>query len=589
MSETKHTWSVSTSPRNPYKLSDELALLARFEGKKWDSKIQEQYARLLAKSGFFEGKIYEKEPSFSARDRINRSPKTLGFVRFDDEKKIQITPAGRRLIEKRRLDDLFLRQLLKWQYPSPKHWDERYKDFRIKPFLEILRLVYDLDGLSKREIAMFGITLIDYQNYEGTKKEILDFRKNIESIKNSRDKKALAIKTHLAKYVALYLVDINKGSITLRQRKGRKPSIDDFVKTKMRNSIDYADAAIRYFRATGLFTISGRTYRLEILDTKTRIVRTILKTFPREPEEYEKSPSVFLDFLGNSNLPSLPEDDVGVLREEIIALVVKIRSASGKLPKPDETYSMGKLTTLMIDELWGLKTELEQVLQSALINEEVKALQTYKLYPDIIGVFNKIQDRGDIDIPDKPLFFEWNTWRALNMLDDGNIIGNLSIDNDGRPLHNAPPKLPDLVCYYNNFVLVVEVTLSTGARQYDSEGEPVARHLGDVVEVLRTNADKRPVFGLFLAPSINPSVVALFFVLRKTNVVHYGGKAQIIPLNLDAFKKILDHAYNEGGVEAEQIYSFLKWASSIADNFDNETEWFNTIIQTSSKWTNLTP
>src|SRR3989344_9106418 len=138
------TWSIPTSPRNPYKLSDELMLLTKFEGKKWDKETQGLYAHKLGESEFYKGKIYAKEPDFSARDRINRSPKTFGFVRFDNGNKIKITPAGKQLIEKGNLSDLFLRQLLKWQYPSVKHGGESYAGFQIRPFLEILRPAHEL-------------------------------------------------------------------------------------------------------------------------------------------------------------------------------------------------------------------------------------------------------------------------------------------------------------------------------------------------------------------------------------------------------------------------------------------------------------
>ncbi|RLC64869.1 MAG: hypothetical protein DRI80_00160 [Chloroflexota bacterium] len=56
------TWFVTTSPRNPAKLRQEIELLSRFDGRNWWEKddhgqpvYQLQFAQLLAESDFFEG------------------------------------------------------------------------------------------------------------------------------------------------------------------------------------------------------------------------------------------------------------------------------------------------------------------------------------------------------------------------------------------------------------------------------------------------------------------------------------------------------------------------------------------------------
>jgi tryptophan synthase alpha subunit len=89
------------------------------------------------------------------------------------------------------------------------------------------------------------------------------------------------------------------------------------------------------------------------------------------------------------------------------------------------------------------------------------------------------------------------------MLDDGTIQGNLLLDLEGKPLGTAPGRMPDIVYYYKDFVLVVEVTLATGARQYEAEGEPVSRHLAQVRKSLRQQNDNRPVYGLLISDNYN--------------------------------------------------------------------------------------
>ena len=49
-----------------------------------------------------------------------------------------------------------------------------------------------------------------------------------------------------------------------------------------------------------------------------------------------------------------------------------------------------------------------------------------------------------------------------------------------------------------DYVIVVEVTLSTNSRQEAMEGEPVRRHVADLVQKY-----KKPVYGLFVANKID--------------------------------------------------------------------------------------
>lgn len=581
MPEIKKTWSVPTSPRSPYKLADELKLLSQFEGREWSREIQRAFAEKLGQSDFFEGSIYQREPDFSARDRINRSPKTFGFVRFDNDNKIEITEAGKQLISGVRTNDLFLRQLLKWQYPSPKHNKKSYLSFKIKPFLEVLRLARELDGLTKKEIATFCVPFIDYGDYEKVKSEIENFRKTLDSLKGI-EKKRFIIQAHINKFKEVYRSEIESGNFRLRQQGGVTTSAEAFIKTKVRNSIDYADAAIRYFRATGLFTLSSRTFRLTFIETKIDTVEKILKTTDREPSTFVDKESEFLNVLCDPNLPELPQDDKTILQKEMSLLLNKIKQQKVS-PAVIGKFIDRISTFLTVAQLKETQDELEKVLRETVEREQIQELQSYQLFGEIKEIFEKIADRKDIDIPDKPLFFEWNTWRALNMLDDGEIKGNLSLDTEGKPLYTALGGLPDIVCYYKNFVLVVEVTLTSGATQFTAEGESVPRHLGDIVKNLRAKGDNRPVFGIFIAPNLNQATIAHFYSLRRTEIEFYGGKAKIIPLNVETFQKMLDIAKEAGGVKAEQLYSFIKWADEQA-NTGNESIWYSSISQKATEW-----
>ena len=169
------TLFLTTSPRTPSKMIPEIALLVKyFAGKKWDKESQNTFMEVLKKENFFNGKG-ENDPSFSARDRINRAPKSLGFVKLSPT--IKLTPAGEKLITSKRKDEIFLRQMLKFQVPSPYHKpSSKASKFCVKPYLEMLRLVRTMGTLKFDELQMFGMQLTDWHDFERIVQKIETFR-----------------------------------------------------------------------------------------------------------------------------------------------------------------------------------------------------------------------------------------------------------------------------------------------------------------------------------------------------------------------------------------------------------------------------
>lgn len=103
---------LTTSPRTPEKMIPEIKLLIEhFSGISWNGDTQRAFMDILREEQFFNGRG-EKDPALSARDRINRAPKSLGFVNLSPH--ILLTPAGQSLLTSKRKDEVFLRQLLKF-------------------------------------------------------------------------------------------------------------------------------------------------------------------------------------------------------------------------------------------------------------------------------------------------------------------------------------------------------------------------------------------------------------------------------------------------------------------------------------------
>ena len=175
---------------------------------------------------------------------------------------------------------------------------------------------------------------------------------------------------------------------------------------------------------------------------------------------------------------------------------------------------------------------------------------------------------------------EWNTWRAMTMLDGGHIKANLKFDDFGNPMSTAQGNMADIICDYDDFGLTVEVTMQSGQRQYETEGEPVTRHLAKVKR--ETN---KPAYCLFIAPNINDACIAHFYALHKMNISYYGGTSTIIPLPLNIFIKMVGDSYNADYVpEPKHIKQFFEHSNELANTTNNELEWYNGITQKALNW-----
>lgn len=283
-----------TSPRTLEKVIPEIELLGNnLSGKKWGKESQTEFFKLLADSDFYHGTKTPKDIPFAARDRITRAPKALGFVNLKPI--IEITQAGRELLKEKRIEDVFTRQLMKFQLPSPYHTQKENK-FCIKPYLELLHLLKVVNSLSKTEIALFFLQHIHIDNFDSTVKKILDYRANAETFKGSR--KTYAYQQFEEEIKSVYHEEITAKN--LKTRGSTEATIPQFIKTKKSNWIDYADAFIRYLRATELITFQEKTLRVIISPAKSKEVNYILKTIDRNPITFD-SIATFKNYLFSSD------------------------------------------------------------------------------------------------------------------------------------------------------------------------------------------------------------------------------------------------------------------------------------------------
>ena len=549
------TLFLTTSPRTPEKMLPEIKLLAdNFNGQQWNHTTQCAFMSVLRDADFFNGQG-ANDPALSARDRINRAPKSLGFVLL--EPTLQLTPAGLNLLTAKRKDEIFLRQLLKFQVPSPYHKPtKKAANFCVKPYLEILRLIHQMGTLKFDELQIFGMQLTNYHHFDDIVHKIEDFRvAKAQHSGSYRTFKAEYLNNELQR---IYNERINSGNT--RTRESNVTSLEKFLKTQSKNMRDYADACFRYLRATGLVNVSHVGKSLSIVSERIADVEFILQTVGREPiyvdnlKEYQK-------YLGDASSPKLLTDNRQMLEQKI----------STEFPQT----AIDKIATL--DELKDLLNNLLEQRKREKITEQVMALKDYRLYDEIQMVYDQIEKKN---IYDEPLMLEWNTWRAMTMLDGGNIKANLHFDDFGQPASTAGGNKPDIICDYGDYMVCVEVTTLVGQKQFESEGESVSRHLGK----MRISCGK-PCYCLFVAPKISEASISYFYALHHINLAMYGGKSTIIPLPLHIFRKMIEDSHKVSYTpNPAHVRKFFEASNEYANSYADEAQWYEKITERALHW-----
>ncbi|MDP2174245.1 MAG: AlwI family type II restriction endonuclease [Candidatus Cloacimonadaceae bacterium] len=519
---------------------------------KWDTRTQEDFYEALYNADFFDGTVKAKNMNLAARDRITRAPKALGFVKLKPV--IELTDAGRRLLTGKRIHETITRQLLKFQLPSNYHkgTDNR---FWVKPYLELLRLIRDMNGLSKTEIALFYTQLIHINRYDEIQQAILDYRQSKSKFKGNAKQFILDCATK--EIISIYKVQIEHGDLTTRE--SLDTSLKRFVNTKKHNLFDYADAFIRYINATSLMAFDTSQNRIVISNFRIPEVEFILATVDRNPIIFERETD-YQNYLFASDTPLL----YGDVLENLLSRYSKYVDVS-------------EFRLLAIESVKDRIEEIESRLRQENNLITVSNLKNYSQFDEIIQTYDKIIKR---DVIDPPLYFEWNTWRAFEMINYAlEVNGFFKSDINGLPISTAPGKVPDLVIEYDNFLLMVEVTLSSGYTQYNMEGEPVARHFGTLMKT-----SFKPLFCLFITPKLNQSTLAHFFTVNKTNIEFHGGMTNIIPITLQQFIKLLSIAKSCGFNNSSKLYDLLTNIMHHHKGSLSEVLWQNSINTLINSW-----
>jgi hypothetical protein len=566
-----NSWHIgNTTVRTPYRLRDALIALAHSEyhGNLVGKDRESGFARLLHEKEILKAERIDQDYSqdFSDLGRKWRSALAqLGFVvqhltrghqkgidpKYKDFIKeypgfsvipYEVTPSGINLINANTIpaqQECFLRVLVAYRIPSV--FETRYKFEQFSPLRHILEILINLENRTVEPVIKFWEMAVlqstsPENGYESITDYILKYREEREK---SDNKKRLDHEMRLK---------VTSGDTT-----------------RARTLIDYADLNIRYIKATGLFQSSGRG--ITILPEKRILVDKLLED---EFTVYDDNTYIKEIWTG----AVLPTDNRETAQTVIKSLVDNIKELGEEIVLP-------KLEDKTLQELSNIRHNIEgqlsQIKENEFANKQImnwEEILCYMLALEKPG--KKISFQNEvISIPagEAPAYFEWVLWRAFLAI---NSLTNkpwearrFKIDQDFLPVAPAPGRGPDLIFEFEDYVLVVEVTLTSSSRQEAAEGEPVRRHVAEIAEQ-HENIGKR-VYGLFIALNIDSNTAETFKSGNWYKPDDSKLPLQIIPIRLDDFSKLFEAGFKAGRLTPNKIRELIIECRALS-NYD-APEW----------------
>lgn len=317
---------------------------------------------------------------------------------------------------------------------------------------------------------------------------------------------------------------------------------------------DYADTNFRYIKATGLVQSKGKG--IALVPSK-RIVITQLVQDVATPA----SPLAYYKELCNG--AALPTDNY----DSALAVLDDLLRQADERGVPFDHTGRPKNTPA---DIACIRHEIEEQLRE--MDEEEYATRQGSLWREIAAYMEllierksrkSLPDGTEIEVPktETPAYLEWVLWRAFLAVDS---LSNkpyearrFKIDQDYLPIGTAPGNGPDLIFEFEDFVIVVEVTLTDGSRQEAAEGEPVRRHVADFVVKYREDPGK-PVYGLFIANNINSNTAETFRIGAWYTPEDERMRLDIIPLTLQQFKVFFEMLFTHETPDVTLVRKLLE-------------------------------
>jgi hypothetical protein len=322
---------------------------------------------------------------------------------------------------------------------------------------------------------------------------------------------------------------------------------------------DYADTNLRYLKATGLVQSKGRGLSL-VPEKRVFIEKLIQDTAIPSSER-----SYFQTLCKGATLPTDDTDSALEVLKDLLLQLNQYDIPFEMVGKPTNTPADIAIIRHQIEAILSERKEEEYATRQSKEWEEIAAYMEL-----IVTRRNKktLSNENEIEIPkaETPAYFEWVLWRAFlainGMVNKPYEARRFKIDQDFLPVGTAPGNGPDLIFEFDDFVIVIEVTLTDGSRQEAAEGESVRRHVADLLTHYAACSAK-PVYGLFLANRIDSNTAETFRIGVWFTKSDEKMRLDIIPVTLGQFKAFFETLFKFDRVEVKWIRELLDLCSTL--------------------------
>lgn len=318
---------------------------------------------------------------------------------------------------------------------------------------------------------------------------------------------------------------------------------------KAENYKEYGDMNLRYLRASGMFQRKGRG--IAIVPQRHSLAVTLASEQFSDKSLLERYNLLY-------NIPPLPTDSIDGARDALMNL-------TSILKKMGIIYDISQYRLDTVAEINNARLSLQSLLdrdnELKYASEQRDKWQEISDYMDLImkrGGSKTYDDGTEIIVPkdEAAAYLEWVIWRSFLAIDSLENkpyeVRSFNIDQDFFPVNTANGGRADLVAEFADCVICGEVTLSTSSRQEAMEGEPVRRHVADLME----QYDK-PVYGLFVANTVDTNTAETFRIgvwyLKDDRRVDL----QIVPFTLKQYNILFRHMFEVGYASPKVLINLI--------------------------------
>ena len=192
----------------------------------------------------------------------------------------------------------------------------------------------------------------------------------------------------------------------------------------------------------------------------------------------------------------------------------------------------------------------------------------------------KLSEDVEIRVPrtEAPAYLEWSLWRAFLAIDTLTNkpyeVRRFKVDQDFMPVSTAPGNGPDLIAEFEDCVIVIEVTLSESSRQEAMEGEPVRRHVADLMQQYN-----KPVYGLFIANRIDSNTAETFRIGVWYTRDDERLELHIVPFTLMQFSMFFKTIFANGTAAPQAVIDLMLECERFRHDYE-APQWKAMIAQT---------